>query len=176
MSGAVIGSFLDLYHAEGRLAVGVGVPVDLLHHHRVHDDREFSGNGHGCFLSGRTSSACSELEPPVPNGAGFAEGPEHVLRGADEQASDVAVAAFGDRELRVGRTRLVFAGAQAEVGAHLAAVAEAVWIADGGDKAQGRQRPDAGNLTQELRVSVALCSTSIRIVHRRQLDFDILVS
>ena len=79
-----------------------------------------------------------------------AERPEDIMRGAHQQSSQQAVAAFADAQLFVRAAALVAARAQAQIWPHVAAAAEARRLADLQHEAQRGERAHAGDLLEAL--------------------------
>ena len=76
---------------------------------------------------------------------------QHVVGALDQQPTQHAISALRDPQLSVDLSRLVLARYHAEVGAHVTAAGEALWVVDDQHVRQRGQRPHAGDLAQSLR-------------------------
>ena len=111
--------------------------------------RQLAGHGHdGAFLF--ADAGAGEVLAVGAQGTGRTERAEDVMRGADQQFSQQAVAAFADAQLFVRAPALVAARTKTEIRPDVAAAAKARRLADLQHEAHGRERPHAGDLLEAL--------------------------
>jgi hypothetical protein len=137
-------------HYQGGAGGDTGFVIRAVFPQRQQQHGEFAGDGDNGALFLPGAARTGQTLAMLAQGAGWAEGTEDIVRGADEQAAQQAVAAFADAQLLVRAAALVAARTQTQIRPHIAAAAKPVRVADLQDEAQRGERADAGDLLETL--------------------------
>ncbi len=137
-------------HHHGGAGVNAGFVIGAVFPKGEQQHGEFAGDGDdgALFLAG--AAGAGQSLAVFAQGAGWAEGAEDIMRGADQQTAQQAVAAFADAQLFVRAAALVAARAQAQIGAHVPPATEPLRVADFEYETERCQRADPGDLLEAL--------------------------
>src|SRR6266550_310308 len=115
---------------------------------------KFSCHRHRPPLLGPRRSIGRQHQAISAQGALRAEGTEDVPRGANEQPTQVGVAALGYAQLWIALSALIAPRTQAGVGAHIAHIFKTLWIFDLQNKIERSESSHSRDLLQPKRLRI----------------------